>query len=252
MKTIIAIGGGSFGRDDEFYETELIDQKIIDLTGKEAPQVLFIPTASNDAPGYIELFMRNFGGIHNCTVDVLRIYGNADTNIEYRRKIQDADAIYVGGGNTMSMMKIWQELKIDIMLKEAYQKGTIISGLSAGAICWFKNLLSDYRKLDIPDAPFSFLPGLNFEPLTICPHYNTEIERRQEFKKALRDTELIGFGIDDNAAMILQDGNISMIQSKSSSQVWMCFWKNGRYWETPLEDNEKIGTFELDYIKLLF
>lgn len=249
MKTIVAIGGGKFGRDDEPYETQIIDQKIVELTKKESPDALFIPTASNDAEGYIELFKRNFGGKLQCKVDVLRVYDNANTKEEIKNKINHADIIYVGGGNTVSMMKIWKDLNIDKLLLDAYEKGTIISGLSAGAICWFQNILSDYLKFENPDASLSFLPGLNFSPLTISPHYNSEPERRPGFRNALRGTNLVGFGIDDNAALILSEDEISVIQCNQNSHVWLCFWNNGRYMESPLEIDEKIKIGDLNILK---
>jgi dipeptidase E len=86
-------------------------------------------------------------------VDVLRLIESSDSHDDFQGKINDADAIYVGGGNPVSMLNIWKKNGIDGLLKSAYETGTIISGLSAGAICWFQKGLSDTLKFEDPDAP---------------------------------------------------------------------------------------------------
>jgi dipeptidase E len=247
MKTIVAIGGGKFGRDDEPYETLFIDKEIVALSGKDSPNILFIPTASNDHSGYIELFRKNFGRILNCKVDVLRVYENAESTEQIDSKILNSDLIYVGGGNTVSMMEKWKALQIDRLLLDAYNRGTILCGLSAGGICWFQNILSDYLKLNNPDAPLAFLPGLNFVSLTLCPHFKSDANRRLGFKEALRDINTPGFGIDDNAAIVLQNEEISIIKSKEDSEVWMCFWNNDQYFEDPIKANDRIKINDLDF-----
>ena len=249
MKTIVAIGGGELGRDGEPADTLAIDQRIVALTGKEFPKVLFIPTASNDAEGYIDLFNENYGENLSCLVSVLRLCETTDSRESIASRIGEADAIYVGGGNPVSMLKIWNELGVHQMLKEAYESGTVLSGLSAGAVCWFENALSDTLKFEDPQAPLSLITALNFKPLTVCPHYNAELDRRPGFREALRNTDLIGVGIDNCAALLLEEDEISVLSSDKNGAVWICFWAENRYWETPMGQNEKIGISELAGIR---
>ena len=127
-KTIVAIGGG------ELYlnKTLPIDKYIVELSGKKNPVALFIPTASGEPNGYIEAFNQVYGTKLGCLTDVLKIITEDPTDGEIKEKIASADIIYVGGGNTAKMMETWERRNVGFYLKEAYEKGTILAGLSAG------------------------------------------------------------------------------------------------------------------------
>ena len=148
MKKIIAIGGGEIGRPGFPTQTTAIDKEIIRLTKKKHPTLLFIPTASGDSSSYYETVRNHFGKKLSCKTDVLYLIKEKLSQQEIKEKILSADIIYVGGGNTFRMMKIWKRRGVDVILKQAYKKGTVLSGLSAGArragisrgsvagICW--------------------------------------------------------------------------------------------------------------------
>lgn len=135
MKKIIAIGGGEIGRPGYPIETTKIDKEIINLTHKIKPRLLFIPTASSDSELYFDCVKKHFEKRLKCEVDVLFLLKDNYNLKEIKQKILNANIIYVGGGNTALMLKTWRKYKVDKIIKQAYSKGVVLSGLSAGSIC---------------------------------------------------------------------------------------------------------------------
>ena len=169
MGIIVAIGGGEIAQ----HETLAIDKEIIRLSGKKRPTVLFIPTASSDAQGYIDTFTDYYGKFLNCNVNVLKLINQHIDAKEISEKIFSSDIIYVGGGNTLMMMTLWRKLGIDKMLKKAYTEGIVLCGISAGAICWFKFGNSDSRRFKNSKAPLIKVSGLSLLDGLLCPHYHS-------------------------------------------------------------------------------
>jgi len=174
MQKIVAIGGGEIGRPGFPIETTSIDKEIISLSGKEKPKLLFIPTASSDSESYFEVVKKHFGKRLGCAVDVLYLLKNKHPKGEIEKKILNSDIIYVGGGNTLKMMKTWRKLGVDTILLKAYKKGIVLSGVSAGAICWFSFGNSDSLLFSKRNAPMIKVRGLGFINLLFCPHYDVE------------------------------------------------------------------------------
>ena len=135
MKKIVAVGGGEIGRPGYSIETAKIDKEIIKLSGKKRPKFLFIPTASLDADDYVKVVNNYFGNKLGCVIDVLYLVNKKISRREIENKILNSDIIYVGGGNTFKMLKLWRKLGVDKVLAAAYKKGIVHSGVSAGAIC---------------------------------------------------------------------------------------------------------------------
>jgi dipeptidase E len=138
-KAIVAIGGGNV----RTRGTAAIDREIIRLSGKKYPKLLFIPTASSDAERYWNNVRQYFGGFLKCRTGVLFLLRECLSKKQIRGKILTADIVYVGGGNTLMMMRVWRRLGVDRILKQAYEKGIVLSGMSAGSICWFESGHSD-------------------------------------------------------------------------------------------------------------
>lgn len=168
MGKIIAIGGGEIGRLGYPIETEKIDREIIKLTGKKKPKLLFLPTASADSEGYFKTVKKYFGKKLGCYVNVLYLTKEKLSKKEIERKILISDIIYVGGGNTLYLMKIWRKLEVDKILEKAHKKGIVLSGLSAGAICWFKYGNSDSIKFK--KGQYIKVKGLGLIDALMCPH----------------------------------------------------------------------------------
>ena len=178
MKQIIAIGGGGFGREIKDLK---IEKYIIEQCSKQNPSVCFIPTATGDDANYIQNFYKVFNAL-DCNTSHIDFFKRT---INLEEHINQQDIIFVGGGNTKSMLAVWKEWGLDSILHKAYQNGTIMSGVSAGAICWFKNGITDSWK-----EHQAVLPCLGFVDGNCCPHYDEEPERIPFVKQILENNML--------------------------------------------------------------
>jgi len=164
-KNIVAIGGGGFGRSLGSLE---IEKYIISLISKKRPKICFIPTASGDSSLYKLNFYRAFSKL-DCITSHIDFFSRTE-NLE--EKVLSQDIIYVGGGNTKSMLAVWKEWNLHNTLKIAYEKGIVLSGVSAGAICWFDKGVTDSfaKELTIIDC-------LGIVNDIACPHFDEEKDR---------------------------------------------------------------------------
>ena len=214
---IIAIGGGGFGRNPNHRK---IEKYILELTGKEKPNVVFFPTASAENQAYIIQFYKCFTKM-SCEPSHVTFFQRTP---RLDSIINKADVIYVGGGNTKSMLAVWQEWKLDKLLLKAYNNGKILCGVSAGAICWFEQGITDSwaSNLNVMDC-------LGFLPEMACPHYQEEKERRPDVHKMLKQGKCgPGWAIDGGAAIHFKNGKYyKSIQFYSDSYVHYVSIKNG-------------------------
>ena len=214
---IIAIGGGGFGRNPNHRK---IEKYILELTGKEKPNVVFFPTASAENQAYIIQFYKCFTKM-SCEPSHVTFFQRTP---RLDSIINKADVIYVGGGNTKSMLAVWQEWKLDKLLLKAYNNGKILCGVSAGAICWFEQGITDSwaSNLNVMDC-------LGFLPEMACPHYQEEKDRRPDVHKMLKQGKCgPGWAIDDGAAIHFKNGKYyKSIQFYSDSYVHYVSIKNG-------------------------
>ncbi len=213
-KHIIAIGGGGFGRNNRSY---LIEKYILDLSGKTTPKICFLPTATGDDDTYIVRFYSIFNRL-NCKPSHIEFFKRT-TNL--KDHIMEQDVVFVGGGNTKSMLAIWNSWGMNDLLNDAYNKGVIMSGVSAGAICWFTSGITDSW-----DNELRILPCLDFISGTCCPHYDEEPSRIPYVKKILVEEKLNNcIAIEGGSAMHFIDGkpftNISFKNSKNTYNVFM-------------------------------
>ncbi len=226
MKTqIIAIGGGGFGRNPKHNK---IEKYIIAQSKKEKPNILFIPTASAEDKSYIVNFYSCFSKLR-CTPSHLTFFQRTP---RLDGLINQADIIYVGGGNTKSMLAVWREWKLDKLLLKAYNSGKILSGVSAGAICWFEQGITDSwaSNLNTLDC-LGFVNGMG------CPHYQEEPDRRPDLHKLLKNGKAIpGYAIDGGAAAHFIDGIFYRgLQFYPNSFVYSISQKDGFVKESRLD-----------------
>jgi len=227
MNKIVAIGGGEIGRQGYQIETQKIDEEIIKLSGKKSPLILFIPTASNDSQGYISVFENYFGKKLGCKIDVLLLNKHVSKN-EIRNKILSSDIVYVGGGNTLKMMTLWRKLGVDKVLKEAWEKGIVMSGLSAGAICWFKFGHSDSQRFtDHPEWNFIKVKALGLFNFIFCPHYHFE-KREKSFEMMINKNSRIGLAFDNKTALEIVDDKFRVLKSDDNAKAYRVFKKDGK------------------------
>jgi dipeptidase E len=223
-KAIVAIGGG----DIRTRGTSAIDREVIRLAKKKRPKLLFIPTASYDSERYWKHVRRYFGRFLKCKTDVLFLMRDRPSREAIRAKILSADIIYVGGGNTLHMMRVWRRLKIDRLLKSAYNHGTVLCGISAGSICWFESGHSDSLAFYRPRRwKYINVRGLGLLKGIHCPHYNGRtrgIPRRKHFRDMIRKTGGIGIAVENNCAIEFIDGRLyRVISSKQNARAYKVY-----------------------------
>ena len=227
MGKIVAIGGGEIGRPGYPVETTAIDKEIIKLSGKKSPKLLFLPTASGDSRSYVEVVKKHFGKTLGCKVEPLYLIGQKTDFKKLREKILGSDIIYVGGGNTLAMLERWKETGVDKILREAYEKGIVLSGLSAGAICWFKYGHSDSLKFTTPERKkwdHIVVKGLGLVKGLVSPHFVKSSRRGKHIAKIVESTGESIITIGDCAAIEIVDGKFRIITSKPRTKVFKIYW----------------------------
>jgi len=199
-KKIIAIGGGGFTH----HSDESLDQFVLDQSKKINKKIGFLATASKDEEEKISSFYKRFGNIES-ELSHFNLTLNVDGFSEW---IMEKDIIYIGGGNTVFMLEIWRKYKLEQIFKNAYEKGIILSGVSAGAVCWFDWILSDSV-----GPGFNPLRGINLISGSCTPH-SSDVERINQFESDIKDNKLPdGIAIDDGVAVVFIDGKPTEVYS---------------------------------------
>jgi dipeptidase E len=189
--TIVAMGGGVLVPDTGNFKLE---RYILDACGKEKPRVCFVPTASGEDVNYVARFFEAYARF-GVRLDVLRFFRRTPANL--RDYLSNFDVVHVGGGNTRSMLAVWRDWNFDTVLREAWQRGAVLCGSSAGSICWFEAGVTDSIAGEL-----GALPGLGFLAGSNCPHYDGEIERRPAYRKLVASGAIApGIACDDGAGL---------------------------------------------------
>lgn len=194
---VVAIGGGGFAANPPNFA---IDRYILGLARCPRPRVGFVATATGDAAAYVARFYSVYSGL-DCRPGHLPLFARTP---ETARWVRDQDVIFVGGGNTRSMLAVWREWGLPAMLAEARSAGTVLAGQSAGAICWFAQGVTDSMADALrPMDCLGFLPG------SCCPHYDGEAERKPAYRRLVAEGGIApGIAIDDGAAAHYADGRL--------------------------------------------
>jgi len=207
---ILAIGGGGFLMEDT---PSPIDRFIVQLTGRERPKVCFISTPSGDSVEHIEKFYAAFEPL-GCEPAHLAFFRKPfRTSIalaNFAEALFTQDAIFVGGGNTKSALGVWREWGLDHVLAEAWRRGILLAGMSAGAMCWFEQGLTDsYWGADLkPLQCLGLLPG------GCCVHYSSEPKRRLRLhEEVTAGGSGLRVAIDDGAAILYAHRNVHEVVS---------------------------------------
>ena len=215
---IIAIGGGGFGRNPN---QPIIEKYIIDQSLAEKPNICFIPTASAEDKAYTVNFYTAFSKL-NCTPSHINFFQRTP---RLDSIINKQDIIYVGGGNTKSMLAVWREWKLDKLLLKAHNRGVLLCGVSAGAICWFETGITDSwaSNLNIMDC-MGFLDGC------CCPHYDGEVDRKPSVEKFIMDAKIdLCYALEDGAALHYKNKHIHTAVS---------FYKGANAYQVSIKNTE--------------
>jgi peptidase E len=146
------------------------------------------------------------------------VYGEMSVE-KIQGKIEAADCIYIGGGDTVYMLEKWKETGVDKMIISAYEQGKIICGLSAGAICWFKDMYTDYEIMRGQSSNYVLKKGLGVLDGAMCPHFN---EREQDFTDALKKGVINGaYCVENDCAIEFVDGKFSSVISAGGKAYYL-------------------------------
>ena len=189
------MGGGGFTMNER---TPALDRFVLALTEKPVPKICFLPTASGDPREQMTRFYERFGG-WPCQTATISLFNLGRDRIDPIERLLDQDAIYVGGGSMRNMLAIWREHGIDGAMRTAWERGIVLAGLSAGAMCWFEGGVS--MSGGAPEA----VAGLGFLPGSLSVHLGGEVERLRPYRSAVANGELApGYAADDGAAVLFR------------------------------------------------
>jgi dipeptidase E len=188
VRHIVALGGVG----DNLEQNARMWDFVLGLTGSERPRVLFVPTASADDDAYIVWFYEQFSS--RGTLAHLKTFPWPPENL--RELVLAQDAICVGGGSTANMLAIWRLHGIDVLVRQAWEHGTVLFGTSAGMICWFQAGITDSFGPDLDGMDcLGFLPG------SACPHYDGEERRRPRYHELVAAGFPAGIAADDGVGL---------------------------------------------------
>jgi len=200
-RQIVAFGGGGFSMESG---NPLLDEYVLGLTGGERPRICFLPSASGDADHYIVRFYRAFPA-ERCEASHISLFRREQGPADLRGHLLSQDVIYVGGGSVVSLLGVWRAHGIDEILREAWEAGVVLCGLSAGSLCWFAEAVTGFH-----GAPRR-VEGLGLLPFSNCVHYETDGSRRRAYLDFLRAGMRPGYAAEDGAALHFNGTELSRV-----------------------------------------
>jgi peptidase E len=210
-RRVLAMGGGGFTMHER---SPALDRFVLALTGKACPKICFLPTASGDPREQVTRFYERFGG-WPCETSTISLFHLGRDRIDPIARLLEQDAIYVGGGSMRNMLAIWREHGIDGAMRTAWERGIVLAGLSAGAMCWFEGGVSMSGGAPEPVAGLGFIPG------SMSVHLDGEGERLPTYRAAIAGGELApGYAVDDGAAVLFSGTRLSeCVASRRGARV---------------------------------
>jgi len=209
MRQVVAFGGGGFSQESG---NPLLDDYVLGLTEAMSPRICFLPTASGDADHYIVRFYNAFRDL--ATPSHVSLFRRERGVNDIRSHLLSQDLVYVGGGSLISLLGVWRAHGIDSILREAYEAGVIMCGLSAGSLCWFAEAVSGYH------AEVNRVPALGFVRHSNAVHYG-DGDRRGAFHRHLLEGMPAGFAAEDGAALrFVGDELVETVTSRSGAGAY--------------------------------
>ena len=193
-RRILAMGGGGFTMQDR---SSALDRLVLTLTGVACPKVCFLPTASGDPRDQTTRFFERFSA-WPCEPSVLSLFHLGRDRVDPRTHLLAQDAIYVGGGSMRNMLAVWREHGVDEAMRSAWERGIVLAGLSAGAMCWFESGITMSGGAPRPAAGLGLIEG------SLSVHLDGEPERLPAYREAVGTGAMPpGFAVDDCAALLV-------------------------------------------------
>jgi dipeptidase E len=227
---IVAFGGGGFSME---AGNPRLDDYALSLTASARPRVCFVPTASGDADHYVVRFYRAFAA-SRCEPSHVSLFrrdrGAGAVEGDLATHLLAQDLIYVGGGSVISLLGVWRAHGLDFVLRECWESGVVLCGLSAGSLCWFDEGLTAFHAEDAP------IRGLGLLPHSNAVHYDKEASRRPAYHAAVAAGMTPGYAADDGAALHFVGTDLArVVSSRACARAYRVQRMNGEPIETQLE-----------------
>ena len=186
-------------------EASVLDDYVLSLAPAREPRICLLPTAGGDSEEQIRRFRIAFGD-RLCAPSVISLFRLGETQIPLREHLLAQDIIYVGGGSMINLLALWRAHALDAILREAWQAGIVLAGLSAGSMCWFEGGITKGLGKPVPAAGLGFLPGSN------SVHYDGEPERRPAYLEAIASGALpAGYGVQDGVGLLFRGTRLAEV-----------------------------------------
>jgi dipeptidase E len=198
-RRVLTLGGHEFTRSPA---DEALNDYIVSLAGAAAPRICLLPTASGDAGEQITRFNSAFAD-RDAIPSVLSLFRLAERPVSLWERLLSQDVIYVAGGSMLNMLAVWQVHALQKLLLEAWRSGIVICGHSAGAMFWFEFGVTKSAGRPAPAEGLGVLPG------SVCVHYDSQPDRRNFYRAAVQAALPDGFGLDDHAGVLWENGEIA-------------------------------------------
>jgi peptidase E len=219
----ILIAGGNFNTTFIRY--------MATLTGKARPRICYLPTASADSPEGIIAFYQHCAPLAVEPHVQISFVESLSQTQGWDEVLLSMDAIVCSGGNTLNQQAIWKAQGIDVVLREAWNRGIVLGGASAGSLCWFEEGTTDSR----PKA-LSIVKCLGFLPGSHSPHYDAEAGRRPLYQRLIKSGEMKpGYACDNDAGIYFEDTKVArVVSARENAKVYRVELVNGAIVETAL------------------
>jgi dipeptidase E len=211
QRLILALGGHEFSRR---RGSEAIVAYMLGLVAGDRPRVCLLPTASGDATEQIAAFRTSLAD-HDCEVSDLSLFRLAEAPVAVREHLLSQDLIYVGGGSMVNLLAIWRAHGIDEILLDAWRRGIVLCGQSAGAMCWFE------RGISRSVGTASTVDGLGAIEGALSVHYHRDPDRRDVLLELIRQRGGVGYGVDDGAGLVVRGSRVATaISGHDGAGAW--------------------------------
>jgi dipeptidase E len=220
----ILIAGGGFGTAFIRY--------MASLTGKKRPRMCYLPTASADSPNGIISWFRSCASLEVEPFVQESFIASPRQPQSWEEVLLSMDAIVASGGNTLNQQAIWKAQGIDVVLKQAWDRGIVLGGASAGSLCWFEEGTTDSRPKELSTVKcLGFLKGSH------SPHYDREKDRRPLYHKLIGSGEMKpGYACDNDAGIYFEDNDVKrVVSTRAEAKVYYVSVVNGKVVERVME-----------------
>jgi len=219
VRQVVALGGGGFG--EQVQADRGLEDTLLGLTGRDEPRVCFVPTASGDADSYVETMGDALAG--RARLSVLRLFAREVVDLD--AFLAEQDLVYVGGGSTVNLLAVWRAHGLDTALRRAYERGVVMSGVSAGANCWFERCTTDSWLVGNADG---LRDGLGWLPGGFCPHHRSEPARRPQLQALVAGGFGETYAVDDGCALHFVDEQlVGPIASRTDARAVLVAERDG-------------------------